>query len=119
MHWTVPWAPGEVVNTCFLAVATLVVVAVPIVYGMKANLRDPLARAVLAGTSATGLAFGITLWATLAYHGGWNPSVTTLNWITRGTYAAVALGKATLLFAFLRVLGVSRNRRDSDDRHRR
>lgn len=115
MHWTVPWGPGEAVNTVFLAVATLVVIAVPIVYGARANLRDPLARALLAGTSVTGLAFAITLWATLAYHRGWNPSTETLDWITRGTYAAVALGKATLLIAVLRLQRhVSRNRRGSE-----
>ena len=112
VHWAVPWASGEVWNTVFLAAATLVVVAVPVVYGMKANLRDPLARALLAGTSVTGLAFLITLVATIAFHYGWKPDDSTFNWITRVTYAAVAIGKATLLIALLRVISVSRNRKD-------
>ena len=95
--WAVPWADGEVVNTLFLFVATVVVVAVPVVYGSHAKLRDPLARAVLYGTSATGAAFLLTLVATIAYHVGWNPDPHVWNWIARSTYTAVALGKATLL----------------------
>jgi hypothetical protein len=111
MNWDVPWYPGEVVNTIFLAAATLVVLAVPAVYATYANLRDPLARAVLAGTSVTGVAFVVTLIATLAFHWGWEPSVDELNWLARGLYAAVAIGKATFLFAVIRVIREGRRER--------
>jgi hypothetical protein len=77
-------------------------VAVPVVYGCRANFRDPLARALFAGTGATGLAFAITLAAIVGYHAGLNVNLDMWNWIARGTYLAVALGKATLLVALLR-----------------
>src|ERR1700751_5286496 len=107
--WAVPWQDGEAVNTCFLFVATMIVVAVPIVYGIRANLRDSLARAVLAGTGATAIAFSATLIFTLAYHAGWSPGMWVWNWLTPAVYVAVALGKLSLLISLLRVL---RNFRD-------
>jgi hypothetical protein len=103
-----------VVNTIFLAVATLIVLAVPVVYALYANWRDPLARAVLAGTSVTGIAFLVTLAATLAFHMGWEPSADELNWLARGLYAAVAVGKATFLFAVIRVIRDARRQAGPD-----
>lgn len=104
MKWAVSWYPGEAVTTVFLLVATVVVVSVPVAYLLYANLRDPLARAVLAGTSVTGLAFVATLITTVAFHMGWDPSRDELNWIARGLYSAVAVGKAAFLLGLLRVV---------------
>lgn len=113
MHWAVPWTVDEAVDFIFLAVSTLIVVAVPAVYGARANLRDPLARAVLAGTGATAVAFLISTIFTVAIHAGWHPPDSTVHWLARGLYLTVALGKAILLIAFLRLLKVSRNDRGS------
>lgn len=113
-HWVVPWTLDDSIDFLFLALATVVVTAVPMVYGARANLRDPLARAVLAGTSATALAFIATAGFTMAFHAGWNPDDMTEHWVARLLYLAVAFGKATLLIGILRVLKVSRNRKGSE-----
>lgn len=102
-RWTIPWAPHEIVNFFFLLVATTIVTAVPVVYAVRANLRDPLARAVLAGTGATAVAFIATTLSLIGYHAGWNPPPAVWDWITRITYLTVALGKLLLLLALLRV----------------
>lgn len=99
--WAVPWTTDAIINTVFLALATLVVAAVPVVYATFANLRDPLARALFAGTGATALVFTVSLIVTFAFHMGWNPNAHLLNWLTRLTYVAVASGKATLLVSLL------------------
>lgn len=104
IDWEIPWTSNEVVNTACLLLACLVVTAVPVVYGLKANLRDALARAVVFATGATALAFDGTLAALVAYHAGWSPPVEVWDWITRITYLTVAAGKALFLFAILRVI---------------
>lgn len=114
MHWAVPWTTDEAIDFIFLLVSTAVVVAVPLVYGARANKRDPLARAVLAGTGATGVAFIATVLFTVALHTGGVRSEVTMHWIVRFLYVTVAIGKGILLLAFLRLLrGVSRNREGS------
>jgi len=113
--WAVPWSFDQQIDFAFLVAATIVVAAVPIVYGVKANFRDPLARAVLSGTGATALAFIITMIYTISIHAGWQPAEQTPHWVARGLYFTVALGKAVLLVALLRLVrGVSRNRGDSE-----
>lgn len=109
MDWAVSWSAPEIINTMFLVVATLMVGSVPIVYFIKANLRDPFARAVLAGTGATAFAFTATLVALIAYHAGFNPPGPIWNWIARLTYAAVAFGEFMLLLGLLRVLREARH----------
>lgn len=111
MNWAVPWSTAETVDFIFLVVATIIIAAIPIIYGFRANLHDPLARGVLAGTGATATAFTISVIFTVAIHAGWSPPDKTVHWIARGLYTTVALGKAVLLLALLRVLRtVSRNR---------
>lgn len=104
-HWAVPWTVDEVIDTVILTVTVAIVAAVPLVYAFKANLRDPLARAVLAGTSATALAFIVTLLFTMIYHySGWVPPGGAGHWIARGIYITVGLGKLLLLTALVSVL---------------
>jgi hypothetical protein len=93
-----------VVNTIFLVLATLLVGAVPIVYVFRANLRDPLARAILASTGATAFAFTATCASVVVYHAGFDPPVWVWNWIARLTYAAVASGEFLFLIALLRII---------------
>lgn len=114
-----PWMPGGVLNFVFLLVATSVTLAVPVVYALHINLRDPLARAVLAGTSATGFVFLATVTFTVAYHLGWNPSPTEENWVTRLLYSLVIVGKATFLWALMQSVSVIRKERQSNIRDRR
>lgn len=114
MNWAVPWAHAEVVNTIFLAVAAIIMALVPIIYAFRANLRDPLARAVLAGTGGASLAFVLTLAALIAYHSGWNPSLSVWSWLTRGTYLLVALGELLFLLALLRVLREHKHSQQGD-----
>lgn len=102
-NWAVPWTTSQVINFLFLLVATSVVTAVPVAYAVRANLRDPLARAVLAGTGATAIAFIATTLSLLGYHAGWNPPESVWDWITRITYLTVAFGKLLLLMALLKV----------------
>lgn len=104
MDWAIPWSTPEVIDFIFLVVSTAIVTSVPVIYGVRANFHDPLARAVVAGTGATALAFLISLIFTVALHAGWQPSASTGHWIARGIYSAVALGKLLLLVALLRVL---------------
>lgn len=117
IDWAVPWPMAEIIDTIFLIVATIIVTAVPTVYGIRANLHDPLARAVIYGTGATAVAFIISLVFTFAIHAGWQPSELVGHWIARGIYASIALGKLMLLLALLRVLKaaeqVSRNQPDN------
>lgn len=108
IHWAVPWGYDDAIDFVFLLIATIIVTAVPVVYGSKANLRDPLARAVLSGTGATALAFIVSTVFTVALHAGWTPSALTTHWIARLLYIAVAFGKATLLVAILRLIRASK-----------
>lgn len=101
---SVPWSHAEMVDTAVLCAAVLVLAAIPTIYSIRANLRDPLARAVLAGSSATAVVFMATLGFLVATHAGWTPSEGLSHWIVRVTYAAVAVGNAALLYALLRVL---------------
>lgn len=112
LHWANPWTINDVVNVVFLILATALLVAVPLFYIWRANLRDPLARAVLAGTSVTGLAFIARLIATFGHHFGWNVEPVVSNWITRVIYVSVALGELTFLLALLGVLRDHRNEKD-------
>lgn len=107
----VPWYPGEFWNFLTLILATVVVAAVPVVYATQINLRDPLARAILAGTSVTGVAFLVTVVGTLAYHAGWNPDIAVWNWVSRALYISVAMGKAAFLWALLTVVRENRRMR--------
>lgn len=104
IDWKVPWTTGDAIDAVFLGVCCAVVTAVPLVYFLRANLRDPFARAILAGTGVTAFVFDLTLVATVAFHLGWDPDTTTLHWLSRGTYTAVAFGKGLFLIALLGVL---------------
>ena len=42
LDWAVPWSPDELVNLVFLSIACALACAVPVVYAVYANLRDPL-----------------------------------------------------------------------------
>lgn len=124
VHWDIPWTTDEVINFAFLAVSCVIVTAVPLIYGFKANFRDELARAVIAGTGATAIAFDVSLAVTVAYHAGWNPEPAVWNWIARFLYTAVSLGKLLLLVALLRVLRGEpkhskrvRNHHGNEDQH--
>lgn len=102
--WAVPWTPDQAIDFAFLLVSTVAVAGVPLLYGMKANLRDPLARSVLAGTGATAVVFVASTIFTLALHTGWHPPDSAVHWIARGLYLTVAAGKAILLFSILRLI---------------
>lgn len=102
--WAIPWTRAMIINAVFLGVANLIVGAIPIVYLFKANLRDPLARAVLAGTGATAFVFTVSLVALVAFHAGLILPGLVWDWITRITYLVVALGESIFLFALLRVI---------------
>lgn len=108
IHWAVPWGYNEVIDFVFLLIATTIVTAVPVVYGLNAKWRDPLARAVLSGTGATALAFVVSAAFTVALHAGWTPSALAQHWIARLLYIAVAFGKFTLLVAILRLIRANR-----------
>jgi len=110
MHWVVPWTLDEVIDFVFLVVSTIIVTAVPMVYGSRANLRDPMARALLAATGVTAAAFIITVVFTVAVHGGWSPPDQTVHWLARAIYLTVAVGKFTFLLMILAERRVSRNR---------
>lgn len=101
---TAPWEPGSFVTFVVLCASTLIVLAVPLVYGLRANLRDPLARAVLVGTGAPALALALTVLATLAFHAGWEPTPLAVHWMRRLTYGGVAVGELVLLVALIKVL---------------
>lgn len=105
---TVPWTQGEIIDTAFLVACCTVTGLVPLIYVAQANLRDPLARAVLAGMCATTVVFQVTLVAILAFHAGWTPSVVVLHWLTRAVYLTVSVGEFTFL---LGLLGAIRERR--------
>jgi hypothetical protein len=110
MNWAVPWTGDEVIDLIFLVVTCAIVIAVPMVYGVRANLRDRLARAVVIGTSATAAAFSANLAVVVAVHSGWNPDPGTYHWLGRGIYVSVAYGKLILLLALLDAIHeVSRN----------
>jgi hypothetical protein len=111
IDWAIPWSTDEVIDFIFLVVSALVIIAVPVLYGAKANLRDPLARAVVAGTGSTGIAFAAAIILTVALHTGWTPPEQIAHWITRALYVTVALGKMTLLVAIVRVIRDSRRER--------
>lgn len=98
---TVPWTRGEVIDALFLLVCCVITGAAPLYYVAKANLRDPLARAVLMGMGATTVVFQVSLAATIAFHAGWQPTVPLLHWLTRITYSAVAFGELIFLFALV------------------
>jgi ABC-type uncharacterized transport system YnjBCD permease subunit len=104
LHWAVSWTTDEIIDFVFLLTATVVVVAVPVVYGAYANLRDPLARAMLAGTASTGFAFAAAVVVQIAVHAGWSPDPSVFHWVARLLYITVAIGKAALLLALLKVL---------------
>lgn len=105
---TVAWSGGEVVDMLFLVACCAITGTVPLVYGVQANLRDPLARAVFAGMCATTVVFQASFVATLAFHAGWTPSVDFLHWLTRAVYLTVSLGELTFL---LGLLGAIREKR--------
>ena len=102
--WAIPWTYASVVNAIFLLVATLIVGFIPIYYLFKANLRDPLARAVLAGTSATAFIFTVSFVILVLFHAGVAVPGPLLDWLTRLTYLIVALGETAFLFALVRVI---------------
>lgn len=102
--WSIPWTFNEVIDFIFLVVSTGIVAAIPVVYGWRANLRDPLARAVVTGTGSTALVFVASVAFTVAMHAGWNPPEQVLHWIIRCLYLTVAVGKSVLLIAILRAL---------------
>jgi hypothetical protein len=104
IDWAVPWSTNEVINVLLLFVTTAIVTAVPVVYGRRANLRDPLAKALIYGTGATALAFFASLVSQIAYHFGWSPSLSVWYWITRMIYLTVAFGKLLLLLALLKAI---------------
>jgi hypothetical protein len=110
VDWSIPWSHAEVVNTIFLALATLVVGSVPVLYIVKANFRDPLARAILAGTGGTAFAFTATFVLLIAYHLGFNPDEWVWDWIARLTYTAVAFGQGLFLVALLQIVRGNRPR---------
>ena len=107
-HWAVPWATDDIIDFAFLSLACVIVVAVPLVYGLRANLRDPLARAVVIGTGATAFAFMVSFFFTIALHAGWNPPPTTVHWMERAVYLAIAFGKFVLLLALLSAIRAER-----------
>lgn len=102
--WAVPWTVDETIDVVFLATACIIVTAVPMFYVFKANLHDPLARAILAGTGVTALAFNVALGFSLAAHMGYVLPVEAGHWLARAVYAAVATGKFLLLLALISVL---------------
>lgn len=104
LDWAVPWTTDQIIDTAFLVVCCVVVTSVPLIYLRRANLRDPFARAILAGTGVTALAFNISLVFTVAIHAGWHPTEDTGHWIARGLYTAVAIGKGLFLLALIKVL---------------
>lgn len=112
--WVVPWGTDQAIDFFCLLVAAVVVTAVPVFYGMRANLRDPLARAVLLGTGATATAFIVATLALIAFHAGWTPNGSLWHWITRFTYLTVAFGKLMLLLALMSVLRSHKHRDDND-----
>jgi hypothetical protein len=114
LDWAVPWTTAEIIDAIFLVTATAIISAVPLVYAFRANLRDPLALAILAGTGATALVFAVSLTATVAFHAGWDPSESTTHWLARGLYTTVALGKLMLLLALIHVLRKVPKRRISE-----
>jgi hypothetical protein len=112
IDWAVPWTSDQVIDLIFLGITCFIVSSVPLVYGLRANWRDPLARAVVIGTGGTALALCATFALTVALHAGWNPPEVTIHWVARGLYFAISIGKLTLLLALLRAMreiGVSRN----------
>lgn len=114
--WAVPWSNQEIINTIFLTVTTAIILATPIIYIFNINLRDPLARSVLVGMGAPGLAFLVTLAALIAYHAGWEPPMATWNWITRATYVCVSLGSLLFLIGILAAVREVRALRDKTKR---
>lgn len=117
IDWAVPWTNDDTIDFIFLAVTTLIVVAVPLVYGSRANLRDPLARAVVAGTGATAVVFGVTVAFTLALHVGWSPDPSLQHWIARAIYSTVGFGKLVLLIALVRAIREKKRERGFQKLH--
>lgn len=106
----VPWTTAEVIDFACLVAATLMVVAFPVIYGSRANLRDPLARVMILATSATALAFLLSVFFTLYFHTGQTIDEAWSHWIARGIYLTIGAGKLLLLFQVLRSLPRSQRR---------
>lgn len=111
MDWAVPWTKAEAIDTVFLVVTCLVVTSVPLVYLFRANLRDPFARAILAGTGVTAAAFNTSLVVTLAIHMGWQPTQGFMHGLVRAIYVAVAVGKGLFLVALIGAVRLTERRR--------
>lgn len=107
---TVPWTLAEVIDFACLVAATLMIVAFPVLYGFRANLRDPLARALILATSATALAFLLSVFFTLYFHTGQTIDEAWGHWIARGIYLTIGAGKLLLLVQLLQTLPRSQRR---------
>lgn len=104
LDWAVPWSPDELVNLVFLSIACALACAVPVVYAVYANLRDPLARAVLYGSGSAALALLTLVLANLAWHAGFAPDPSVWHWLIRLSALMVSTGVLLFLIALARVL---------------
>lgn len=110
---TVPWSTAELVDFACLVVATLMVCAFPIGYGIRARLRDPLAASVILATSLTALAFVTSTVFVVLLHAGVVLPEPVLHWLNRVLVLAVGVGKVQLLWMLLRA-GPPRTRRERE-----
>lgn len=99
---TVPWTHAELIDFGCFVVATAMVVAFPVGYGLRAKLRDPLAASVILATSLTALAFVLSCAFTLMLHAGVVLPDPFAHWLTRVLVLGVGLGKLQLLIMLLR-----------------
>lgn len=98
----VPWTTDELITFGCLVVSTVMVTTFPVVYGIRAELRDQLARIVVLATSATSLAFITAVVFVLMHHAAVEVNDVWRHWIARLIYLTVGVGKLAMLWAVFR-----------------
>ena len=107
------WTPDQTVTFVSLLFPTVVSVVIPAVYAPKANLLDPLARALLAMTTVIAATFVARTVAMALYYNGMILDSEILHWASRVNFAVIGAAEMMFLFALLRVLSKSAKRGES------
>lgn len=98
------WSPNQIITFITLMFPLVSSALIPLVYAPRANLRDPLARALLAVTAVVALSFVVRAAVSAAAYSGVDLDIGIWHWSSRVVYISVGVAHLMFLYAMVQVL---------------
>ena len=98
------WTTDQTWTFIVLLFPTITSVLIPVMYLPRANLRDPLARAMAAVSVVVALTFLLRCSISVMTYSGVSPGLDSWHWSSRMVYFAVGVAQTLFFIAMLPIL---------------